>query len=93
MVCPTWTYFPVDAKAFASLKKEALKQGFTIPDKPNGVFRLLVAGMHLEFAFNWNHANKTLRLTCTKKPFIVSCATIKNYADKIITGSTRAKAI
>lgn len=91
MACETWTYSHVDARAFACLRNEALKQGFTIPDMPAGKFRLTVAGMNIQFGYQWDSSSRTLKLTCIDKPFIVSCATIKSYADKIVGRCVRPR--
>jgi len=89
MACATWTYFNVDARAFGCLRNQALKQGFSIPDSPQGRFRLTVAGINIFFHYDWNPSARILKLTCIDKPFIVSCATIKSYADKIIGNCVR----
>lgn len=83
--CSAWMYRKVSANVFQSLQVLGKRQGFSIPGTPSGSFAIKVAGMQVGFQYGWDVRSGTLLLTCVSKPMLIGCATIKSFADKIVT--------
>jgi hypothetical protein len=83
--CSAWTYRNVNANVFQALQALGRKQGFSIPSTPNASFTIKVAGMQVGFQYAWDGRSGNLLLTCVSKPLLIGCATIKSFADKIVS--------
>jgi len=86
-VCRTWTYRNVTEAVFQSLRTQASKQGFSVPNASSGTFAVQAGGMSVQFEFAWNRVQATLQLACIRKPVLVSCTLVKSMADQIIQQS------
>jgi hypothetical protein len=86
-VCNTWTYRNVTVAVFKALQNLGRKQGFTIPNTPNGKFTITVASFNVGFSYAWDTSSGSLLLRCESKPILLGCGTIKSFADKIIMES------
>jgi hypothetical protein len=85
--CSSWKYTNVTPAVFRALQATGQKQGFSIPSRPSGSFTIQVAGVKVSFQYAWVEHSRTLTLTCTSKPMLLGCGTIKGYADKIVVQS------
>jgi hypothetical protein len=86
-VCSTWTYKNVTASVFKALQNLGRKKGFTIPNAPMGKFTIVIVTFSVGFHYSWDVRSSTLLLQCESKPALIGCATIKSFADKIVTES------
>lgn len=86
-VCPTMKYRNVTPIIFRELQVEGKKKGIIIPNKPLGNFSVKVAGLQVSFHYTWDSRSGHLALICVSKPPLLSCSTIKSFADKIVTES------
>lgn len=82
--CNPWEYRQVTAGVFQSLRSLAQREGFHIPNTPSGEFTIQRSGVSVFFHYTWNQNNGALRLTCMRKPGIVSCGVVKGIADQIL---------
>jgi hypothetical protein len=80
-------YRGVTPAVFRELQAAGKKRGFDIPGTPSGSFAIKVAGMQVGFQYAWDSRTGHLGLTCMGKPPLLSCSTIKSFADKIIFDS------
>jgi hypothetical protein len=83
--CSPWKYKNVTPAVFQALRTLGKQKGFAIPSAPSGKFTIQVAGLQAGFQYKWNSGDGTLVLVCEKKPALVSCSVIKNYADQIVS--------
>jgi hypothetical protein len=85
--CSTWNYTNVTPTVFQNLQALGKQYSFSITGAPSGKFVIKVAGMEVGFQYTWDRRSGHLLLTCVTKPMMLGCATIKSFADKIITQS------
>ena len=80
--CATQTFSNVSAAAWACLKAKAAEQGVPLTSD-NGT--ITQSGITIEYAYDGS--TRALVLTCTSKPFIISCATVNSKIHELINGS------
>lgn len=85
--CGTWRYAGITPGVFQALQSQGRQKGFSIPGTPSGSFGIRVAGMQVSFQYQWDARTGSLALTCTAKPALLGCGTIKGFADQIVVGS------
>jgi len=82
--CQPWNYTSVTPEVFRALQSLARKEGFSLPDAPNGEFAIRRGGVSVGFRYAWDRGGGTLRLTCSKKPPLLACGMVKGFADQIV---------
>lgn len=80
--CATQTFSNVSPTVWACLKAKAAAQGVVLTSD-NGTIN--ESGISIEYAYN--ASAQTLQLTCTSKPFFISCGTVNGKIHELIDGS------
>ena len=83
--CPKQSFSPVNQSAFDCLKQKALSMGIVI-DSDHGQ-----SSKHgVTIAWSFDPAAQSLELTCTEKPFFVSCETVAGQMQSIVDTCLKA---
>ena len=80
--CATQTFSNVSPAAWACLKAKAAAQGVPLTSDNGAITQ---SGITIEYAYHGS--TQTLQLTCTSKPFIISCGTVNSKIHELIDGS------
>ena len=79
--CKERSYTNVTAAAFNCLVAKAKENGVTISGDSG-----TAGAKGIKISWNYNRAAKTLKLTCTAKPVIISCSQVNSRMDEVVNG-------
>lgn len=82
MACAAQVFSNVSSEAWTCLKNKAAAQGVNISGDSGTVTN---SGFTIQYAYN--AGVEALTLTCTGKPFIISCATVNGKIHELIEGT------
>ena len=80
--CATQTFSNVSPNAWSCIKSKAAAQGLTITCDSGTISE---SGIAIDYAYD--ASARTLQLTCTAKPFFISCGTVNSKVHELIDGS------
>lgn len=80
--CATQTFSNISSTVWACLKAKAAAQGVPLTSDKGTITQ---GGITIEYAYDG--PAQTLQLTCTSKPFIISCGTVNAKIHELIDGS------
>lgn len=80
--CATQTFSNVSPTAWSCITSKAAAQGLTISSNSGTISE---SGITIDYAYN--PSAQTLQLTCTSKPFFISCGTVNGKIHELIDGS------
>jgi hypothetical protein len=80
--CATQIFSNVSPTAWGCLKARAGAQGLPLTSDSGTITQ---SGITIAYAYDGS--TQTLQLTCTSKPFIISCGTVNSKIHELIDGS------